>query len=55
MTELGVNVTLTDDTIILGYHEKPLGINSIIVLAKKVIYNAMKSGKNTCSSSKSGN
>ena len=39
ISDLGFpNVTLTDETIILGYHEKPLGI--IILIAKKIIYNA---------------
>ena len=33
ISDLGFpNVTLPDETIILGYHEKPLGINSIILI-----------------------
>ena len=48
ISDLGFpNGILTDDTTILGYHEKPLGINSIILIAKKIIYNA----KNTIYSS----
>ena len=46
ITELGFPIiTLTNKIVILGYHEKPLSINSIILLTKKVIYNAMKLGK----------
>ena len=35
-------VILTGETIILGYDEKPLGINSMHLITKKVIYNAKK-------------
>ena len=30
--------------VITGYLETPLGINSIILMVKKVIYNCMKTG-----------
>ena len=41
ITKLGfLNITLTNKMIILGFHEKPLGTNSIILLRKMVTYNA---------------
>ena len=45
--ELGMlDYHLTNNRIILGDLENALSINSIILLTKKVIYNAMKKEKN---------
>ena len=45
-TKLGfLNISLTNKMTILGFYEKPLGTNSIILLRKMVTYNAKKLGK----------
>ena len=46
IVELGVpNYYLTEEKIILGELEKSVCINAVILLTKKVIYNAMKENK----------